>query len=392
MNFLNIPSTTIYRCKFSKIWQNFVINSLLLLILLPDFSIALGQKSLTPQPDNSLTTSKTPLKLYGRLEEVVTQANPKLPSQFLKLKPSLDSDQEATLKASAQKTSYPSDFVGTWSGNLAVYQNVVSPKYYEIDNAEATNTKKVLKINMQGNVSFDFYKSNHKITLKPATIHFLIPFSETYLAQKSEFQGLKALGNYPGANNQLMQQMSSMLNQMPNYLDVILGNAQNITGVSGNILENSLISNTVKILSSNIIEQDLIVSGSSQNPTTRKINKNFSETVLKFKKINAQQLYVETASVNYTSHGEFLNKLVFRGYVSKSNIAQENNPSYPNNSNNPNNNLFNSINNMLAPLQQNSHNQPNNPQPNMFQFNNPGTSPSQNNTSPYNQNYNWSNH
>ncbi len=333
---------------------------------------------------NSSPKNAKPIKLYGRLEEVVNETAPKLPIKLIKMQPQLDGQVETTLKADITKTSYPSDFIGNWSGELRVLQNVVSTKYYEIDQAEATNTKKVLKINMAGNVSFDFYKSNNRISLKPATIYFTIPFNETYMAQSNGFKELGALAQNPNNNNPLMQQMSNMLNQMPATLEVILGNAENVTGVSGNIIRDKLVKNTVTVMNPDVIEQDIVVAGNTENPQTHVIKNNFTESVLKFKKINSRQMYVESASINYTKTGQFLSKLVFQGYVTKNSNRPQKPQQAPNygNMNNP----FDTINKMLAPLGQGQNNyNPSNNQPYYPQNNSPGS----NNSNPYIQNYNW---
>ena len=84
------------------------------------------------------------------------------------------------------------------------------------------------------------------------------------------------------------------------------------------------VSNITRQLAPNVLEQDVIAENNEIMRATGQPRKRYSESVLRFTKVNEQQMYVQAASVNYGPRHEFQDKIMMYGYVTKGVVANTN--------------------------------------------------------------------
>jgi hypothetical protein len=271
--------------------------------------------------------------LFGRLEEIASGTGAKFPVLKAQTAHMDLSGGRQMLKATARESvysgqivrSFPSDMSGTWGGILQLQQIQQDPLYYQLDDAEATQTASLMRPGIQGKVNFNFQNSASGITLEPAQLFFSAPMTESRMkGQLSQLSngslGIAGMGNMPGMN----QMVKSMMMSMPYIWCVYLGQTQGV-GLSGNSVQATLVRNDVRQLSPTVIEQQIISRELDTNPKTGQARSSYSESVVRFTRYNSSQQYVQAASVDYNSDKRFLRKMVFAGYVTKG-VTEQVNP------------------------------------------------------------------
>jgi hypothetical protein len=73
-----------------------------------------------------------------------------------------------------------------------------------------------------------------------------------------------------------------------------------------------------------VLEQDVVAENNEIMKATGTPRLRYSETVLRFTKVNEQQMYVQAANVNYGPDRRFQDKIIMYGYVTKGQVAQTN--------------------------------------------------------------------
>lgn len=252
--------------------------------------------------------------LYGRIDQIASEANVSMPV-FKMEKAKFDTSQTQPLHASASEArfsgsvakSFPMDFSGSWGGQLKVWRYNVSPLSERIDPAETSKLERILQPGTSGNVNFDFqHNLAGSIELEPTTVRIMIPATESYSYQQ--------LANNPQMAGLVSQMMANM--KVPVILHfgtISTGGA--LTGVSGNKIDQVVVKNVNRQLAPDVLEQQIITRDSSVVAGTGAANQGYTESVLRFTRRSATDLYVLAASVDYTSSGEFLRKLIMYGDV-----------------------------------------------------------------------------
>ncbi len=268
-------------------------------------------------------------KLFGRIEQLSAEGDVKLPSlqmqtAKLDLRGNLSKQELETYSGSIAKT-FPTDFLGVWGGQLAVWSYNYSPTYLSVDKAEAEQSAVILKRGRSGAVNFQFYRDRTgKIALEPANVLLSIPMKDSYSFSKM-MQGSggmqSQMGPFAGAFNQMMGNMEAPI-VMLHFGNVTTSSME--TGVSGNQFRSQVVKNVIRELGPGVLEEQIVTKSVSRVATTGKTVSGYDESVLRFKRLSDSKFYVLAASVKYTGTGKYLSKLIMYGTVDKGHMMQTN--------------------------------------------------------------------
>jgi hypothetical protein len=289
-------------------------------------------------PSTTAPQAKKPVKLFGRIEELCSTPGARLPIKLQALTPKLDNSRPLKAEArtsglSGRATSaYPVEWAGVWSGTLKVWTSQFDPSLWKFDAAEASQEQDLLKPGTEGQASFNFsMDANRQIQLEPTQVVFTAPMdaakSQRMMSQMQQMMG--------GMQGQLMQGpgrnfMMQMMQSVPYMYAMHLGNLEQGTGVTGNLLASRLMKNDVKVLAANTLEQQIVTYDEDVNRQTGKKRTSYTETVLRFTRINREQLYVQAASVDYDRYGKFEQKVVMYGTINRGQASSPLMPNMPN--------------------------------------------------------------
>lgn len=259
-----------------------------------------------------------PKMLFGRIEELCTGPSATLPLKLKAMQPLRDVSLDGKVtndalngKASANLRSYPVDFRGTWSGELTIFSSTFAPIRWEFDRAEADREYKLMRPGTKGQCTVTFYQGNNNaIQLEPCEVVFTTTMDSKQL--KNQMQQMFG-GLFSGAGGG-----PSMISaQVPYMYALHLGNLTAGVGVTGNQLRSQLMKNQLRQLAPGVLEQVVVTRDSDSNPSSGKIRNSYSESVLRFTKIDSNRLYLQTASVNYRNDGKFEDKVILYGTLNR---------------------------------------------------------------------------
>lgn len=291
---------------------------------------ASSASTFTAQPtrEKPLQATATTTKLYGRIEQITGGSGAQFPALKAQI-PSMDNSLSPTgpIKGQAQSESlfsgtvaksFPQDYQGNWGGNLKVWGIQQDPICYKIDAVESDKMQRLFKKDNEGAVNFLFANdARGGIYLTPAKILFQLPGSEANIdEQMKEMMGGQSLSAM-GPMGQYMQQMAK---SMPVYFSFYFGDMQTnamAKGLSGNEMTQRTLRNTVRQLSPNVLEQQIVAQCNEVMKATGQPRVRYEESVLRFTKVNAQQMYVQAAQVVYGADKKFQRKMIMYGYVTK---------------------------------------------------------------------------
>lgn len=309
-------------------------------------------KTADPATVPAAAAPAAPIKLYGRIEELCTSTGAKIPLKLQAMTPIRDSSLDApkvsklsgkvdfkagkiagimpgktdsgnTLKTGIDKTdsklsgevsveqpSFPTDFRGTWTGMLTVNLVDFDQSYYDFDRAEAEKQASLIKPGIQGKCSVSFYQgSNDKIQVKPTQVVFTIMRN---LADEARDLGNSPLGALlGGANNPMLANVN-----MPIPFAIPLGTLSGNTGVTGNQLTSELAKLDLKELARGVMEEQIVTHDSDRNASGQTRNY-YTESVMRFTRMSNDKLYMQAASVSYDNDGNYLDKIVMSGTLSR---------------------------------------------------------------------------
>lgn len=255
----------------------------------------IGESSSVETPDRPKESSagipqdREPTRLYGRIEELKSGPGASIPLKMQSLTPlrdpSLDSNS-ATVNQNSNATfdSFGIDLRGNWSGELVIVAANFDKSYFDFDRIEAQREQLLLKPGTRGFTTINFYKSKSEVTeMEPCRVLFI-----TNLPDQRDFT-----------------------------YTLHFGDLHSGTGVTGNELKSKLMKNTLKQLVAGVLEQEVVTRDFDRNPTNGKSKIGYSETVLRFTKIDKKHLYLQAASVSYDSKGKFQYKVMLCGNMTR---------------------------------------------------------------------------
>ncbi|MBX9690563.1 MAG: hypothetical protein K2X27_27855 [Candidatus Obscuribacterales bacterium] len=296
----------------------------------------------------SAPTSAQPMRLYGRIEELCSGTGAKIPLKLQAMTPIRDTSRdlkpvqlagkvketritggtqiaridtnrtplfqdEATVNESAK--SFPIDWRGTWSGKLVVHLVNFDQRYFDFDPQEAQKQQDLLKVGTTGNCSVTFYQgSGSKVEMKPTQV----TFSTTVNAAEQ----MKQMSNSPigqmlnaiagGADNPALANL-----QIPYMFALPLGDlGSSNRGVTGNQIGSELMKNKLTELAKGVVE-DQIVTRDTDRTADGRSKTGYTESVMRFTRINGDRLYLQAAAVSYDDQGSYLNKVVLYGTLDR---------------------------------------------------------------------------
>jgi hypothetical protein len=276
-----------------------------------------------------------PMHLYGRIEQLTGSTGASFPIVFKAMTPQMDTTpgKKLTGKVGVEPTvfsgnlakSFPTDFRGNWGGALKVWTVVQDPICYKIDPVEATKLAKIFKAGAEGQVNFQFANDvRGGIYLAPAQVMFQESGADAGMgAQMSQLMGGQSLASM-GPMGAMMQQMAA---NMPVPVIFSFGDIQSsqmAKGLSGNEFVQRTLRNTTRQLAANVLEQDVVAESNEIMKATGQPRKRYSESVLRFTKLNEQQMYCQAAAVTYGPDRKFQDKIIMYGTVTKGAVAQTN--------------------------------------------------------------------
>lgn len=270
--------------------------------------------------------------VQGRIEELIQQPGAILPLRALT--PKMDMTKPTMLKGEVQKTqaatnlsastsqqkpvvqSFPTDYSGTWGGNLTVWTAEYGPLAWQFDPDEARQELNILRKGNSGSVSFNFVSSGGKTSVEPTQVIFTVNSTVNTGQLASQLGG-------SGANAAQSQALAALLGGgsgtmvIPKMYAMHLGNLGGGIGVTGNYLQSRIAKNEIRELKPGVLEQTIVTRDSDTNSKSGKVRQSYSENVLRFTKVNRDQLYVQVAMVKYNVNGKFENKSVLYGTVTR---------------------------------------------------------------------------
>ncbi len=249
---------------------------------------------------------------------------PKLDTS-MQQKPLKGAATDVSLFSGVVAKSFPTDYRGNWGGELTVWRVEQDPICYRIDPEEASKVLKIFKTGAKGTTNFDFTQDTRgAITLVPAKVMFQVPGKDV----GSDKQLDQMLGGQGMAN---MGPMAAMMKQMVQTMPVPvifsfgdIQSSQTAKGLSGNDFVQRTLKNQTRELATNVIEQQIVAQCDEIMKSTGQPRRRYEESVLRFTKVNSQQMYVQAAQVVFGQDRKFQQKIVMYGYVTKGQVANTN--------------------------------------------------------------------
>jgi hypothetical protein len=277
------------------------------------------------QPVHHQTT-----KLYGRIEELTGSAGASFPIQLKAMTPQMDTRNtvhqvRVSTNAFSGKivSSFPTDYRGTWGGNLQISQIQITPLYYQIDSEEARRTAQAMRVGNQGSVNFNFDERGGKVTLEPAQIMFMVPGKDTRVGDEVN----RMMGGQSGAFGAMMSQMVS---SMPVPIMLNFGNVDTTasagmeTSLAGNQMRSVVLRNNIRQLSPGVLEQQIVTQETTWDKQTRRQRTQYGESVIRFTGRNPSQMLVQAATINYSGGRQCLTKVFLQGWIQRGQVMQNN--------------------------------------------------------------------
>ena len=297
-------------------------------------------KTATAAPKSSQTqvqvqAQATTTKLYGRIEQITSGNGANFPIILKAMTPQLDNSlvkkplsgaaSEATMFSGTIAKSFPSDYRGNWGGDLTVWRVEQDPICYKIDPDEAGKVLKIFKSGAKGSTNFMFAQDTRGgIVLAPAKVMFSVPGKDVGADQQmAQMMGGQSFANM-GPMGQMMQQMAQSMPVPVIFSFGDIQSSQYAKGLSGNEFVQRTLKNQVRQLAPNVLEQDIVAECNEIMRSTGQPRKRYEESVLRFTKVNSQQMYVQAAQVVFGQDRKFQQKIVMYGYVTKGQVANTN--------------------------------------------------------------------
>jgi hypothetical protein len=272
--------------------------------------------------------------LFGRIEQIAGGNGASFPIVLKAMTPQLDTSlDKPKLSSGASQTtmfsgvltkSFPSDYRGNWGGELTVWRVEQDPICFKIDPEEASKVLKIFKTGAKGNTNFMFAQDTKGgIVLAPAQVMFSVPGKDV----GAEKQMAQMMGGSFAAMGPMGQMMAQMAQNMPVPVIFSFGDIQSsqfAKGLSGNEFVQRTLRNQVRELAPNVLEQQIVAEDNEIMRSTGQPRKRYEESVLRFTKVNSQQMYVQAAQVVYGPDRKFQQKIIMYGYMTKGQVANTN--------------------------------------------------------------------
>jgi hypothetical protein len=223
--------------------------------------------------------------LQGRVEQIFNNSEITLPIALRATQLKLQMPSSAPHILQAELKSFPVILRGDWKGDLRVTQFTCSQLYATKEQADAEKDRQILTIGKRAESLFRFYTPRvGLLTLAPPVVR--LPRVESPQGERDYV-----------------------------YLTVPEKGSERYQSSSGaNGVKETLRKNEVRMLSSNVVEQDLVIERLLTDRGGKQTN-TFVELVYRFTKAQPFELSVQVAEVEYGSDGRWWSKLLLEGEV-----------------------------------------------------------------------------
>jgi hypothetical protein len=223
--------------------------------------------------------------LQGRVEEIFNNPNVTLPVALRATQLSLPIPSSQPHYLQAGLKSFPVILKGEWKGNLRVTKYTCSPIYERAQPADAQREQGIMTVGKPAESSFRFYTpSAGLVTMAPPEVKI-------------------ALVGAPQGDSDYA------------YIAIQDFNSNRYLSASGtNRARMGLVKNEVKMLSTNVVEQDMVIEKVLIDRLGRQ-TKTYAEQVYRFTKSRPFELSVQVAEVDYGGDGRWWSKLLLEGDV-----------------------------------------------------------------------------
>ena len=266
-------------------------------------------------------------KLYGRIDQLFGSSGasfptlkaetPKMDARGVKIQAHAAHVAQSVFSGAIVK-SFPTDYAGTWGGQLQAQVVQIDPGYYSIDPEMARRTAQAMRVGAVGAVNFQFANlAAGKVSLEPARILFMVPAKDT--VQGDQMSAM--FGQAGGANNPMGDMLKNMTANMNVPVVVSFGESPDLPGavsVTGGQIHAKVLKNEIRQLGPGVLEQDIVSQVSSWDKGV--VHNGFTETVIRFTARNSQQMYAQAASVDFSDRRRFEMKTVFAGWITKGQV------------------------------------------------------------------------
>jgi hypothetical protein len=277
----------------------------------------------------------TTTKLYGRIEQITSGNGANFPIILKAMTPQMDNSlvkkplsgaaTDVSMFSGTIAKSFPSDYRGNWGGDLTVWRVEQDPICYRIDPEEASKVLKIFKSGAKGSTNFMFAQDTRGgIVLAPAKVMFSVVAKDIGADQQmAQMMGGQSFASM-GPMGQMMQQMAQSMPVPVIFSFGDIQSSQYAKGLSGNEFVQRTLKNQVRQLAPNVLEQQIVAECNEIMRSTGQPRKRYEESVLRFTKVNSQQMYVQAAQVVFGQDRKFQQKIVMYGYVTKGQVANTN--------------------------------------------------------------------
>lgn len=269
-----------------------------------------------PAPGNANQTSQ------GRIAQLLSQNGARLPLKLQSLTPRMDNSLSKPVVLTggiAKSGSFPQDWQGAWTGTVTIKVFQYNPLVARFDPAEFAQTESLMQPGTNGQVTFQFTGGRQrKIELQPAQVYFSRPAAANhYFFVASPNSKTYQPADNPSAPGPGWVRIGIVrpVSTPPFRYILHLGLFQPGVGVTGNSLSGRLLSDTVRTLAPDVIEQQVLTYESDLSRLTGSTGHAFSENDIQFTAEDADTLKVEAASVRYGPNGDFVDKVILDGEV-----------------------------------------------------------------------------
>jgi len=262
--------------------------------------------------------------LYGRIEQLVNRQGASLPRQLQKMTPILDLSphnlQDDKPFSGKDVKSFPEEWAGIWKGSVTVTRRENMEIAWLVQPAAAYRACQFFKPGSKLTLICRFHREDGQLCLSPPVASGRFKHAEdlvqTVLATSGEGAGSRT-NRYSGNRIRLGVSDFGQKTTPIARIETFSFGKRYGPSLGGNFIESDVLSNRLRALTPDTMEQDLVTSGSSHSlyggPETVS---SLGESVVRLTR-KEDKLLVELAYVNYQPDGMCVNKCVLEGTLER---------------------------------------------------------------------------
>ncbi|MBX9722489.1 MAG: hypothetical protein K2X81_13910 [Candidatus Obscuribacterales bacterium] len=268
------------------------------------------------------SSTQAPVKLFGRIEQLINEKGAVLPGRMQKMTPLLDtttsSIQSQTAFSGEEVKSFPLAWEGSWKGFVTVTKRECLELGWLSQPAASYRSSQFFKPGSQLSLICRFNKDGNALSLSPPVAS--ARFTHTADLVKSIIQETGA-GSARFSRNPLMGMDPG---GMPNDGTTPISRIETFSfgkrygpSMGGNFINSDIQSNQLRELAPGTVEQDIVTSSTTQSMYgVPEAVSSFGESVVRLTRKD-DKLLVSVAYVNYEHDGFCVGKCVLEGTLER---------------------------------------------------------------------------